>query len=203
MLRCNWILRSIPLAVALQQHYGDKFTVSPRAWHRIAEKNKEEGFLNDKRCLRLAIDSGGCHGYLYKFSFDMIDSLNKEEDLLLKETDVVSRDDPNFTGADPPPQVVVDNISLGKLKKSLIDYYSELKGAAFVVVGNELVDQSCACALSFSLKPKAKTSSAAAATNNARVGMETRQQETAAQSGNGDSGHPLKHNIPRHRAVQR
>ncbi|CCW71948.1 unnamed protein product [Phytomonas sp. Hart1] len=204
MLRCGWILRTIPLAVTLQ-HYGDNFTVSSRAWHRISEKNQEEGLPNDKRYLRLAIDSGGCHGYLYKFSLETIDALNNEEDLLLKETDVVSQDDPNFSGADPPPQLVVDNISISKLQKAVIDYYSELKGAAFVVVGNELVDQSCACALSFSLKPKSKSASAVAArtNNNAHVGTNTKQRVTAVQDGTDDLIQPTKSNIARHRAIQR
>lgn len=42
------------------------------------------------------------------------------------------------------------------MQNATIDYHSELKGAAFVVIGNELIDQSCACAMSFSLKSKGK-----------------------------------------------
>lgn len=157
-------LLSYCYAAAIAEHYGVNVSVSPRAWRRIAEKNDEEGFANNARFLRLAIDSGGCHGYLYKFSFDPMDTLDAEEDVLIKETDVLatppapsSSTASATTGLDAaPPQVVIDRISIGKLEEAVLDYHSELKGSAFVVVGNSLVDQSCACALSFSMKKTKK-----------------------------------------------
>ncbi|KPI86904.1 hypothetical protein ABL78_4038 [Leptomonas seymouri] len=138
----------------LPDFYGKNFTVAPRTWEQINKKNAEEGFANDARYLRLAIDSGGCHGYQYKFSFEPVSQFNKEEDVLIKEADAVSPADEAFTGAQPSPRVVVDTLSVSKLDKATLDFHSELKGSAFVVVGNELVDQSCACAMSFSLKRK-------------------------------------------------
>jgi iron-sulfur cluster assembly 2 len=146
----------------LPDFYGRNFTVAPRTWEQINKKNSEEGFTNDARHLRLAIDSGGCHGYLYKFSFEPVAQFNAEEDVLITESDVVSPADETFTGAEPSPRVVVDTLSVSKLEKATLDFHSELKGSAFVVVGNELVDQSCACAMSFSLKKKKAQGSASA-----------------------------------------
>lgn len=150
LLRC-----CIAAATPLLAPYSRNLRVSSRAWQRIAEKNKEEGFTDDARFLRLAIDSGGCHGYLYKFSFEPMDSFDKEEDLMMRETDPPGAGERAAgAAAHPAPQVVVDKTSLEKLQSAVLDYHSELKGSAFVVVGNELVDQSCACALSFSLRRK-------------------------------------------------
>ncbi|TPP46411.1 hypothetical protein CGC20_0345 [Leishmania donovani] len=136
-----------PPATMLPDFYGKSFSVSPRAWAQITRKNSEEGFTNDARYLRLAIDSGGCHGYVYKFSFEKNEEFNCEGDVAIAEVDVVSPSDEAFTGAQPSPRVVVDTLSASKLENATLDYHSELKGSAFVVVGNELVDESCACAI--------------------------------------------------------
>ncbi|KAG5467248.1 hypothetical protein CUR178_00889 [Leishmania enriettii] len=140
----------------LPDFYGKSFSVSPRAWAQITRKNSEEGFANDARYLRLAVDSGGCHGYLYKFSFETNSEFNREEDVAIAESDAVSPSDEAFTGAQPSPRVVVDTLSVSKLENARLDYHSELKGSAFVVVGNELVDESCACAMSFSMRKKTR-----------------------------------------------
>ncbi|ORC84115.1 uncharacterized protein TM35_000491210 [Trypanosoma theileri] len=172
MLRRSYFLLCLPL---LSSVYGNNFTVSDRVWRRITEKNAEEGFTNDRRFLRLAIDSGGCHGYAYKFSLEENDQLEPAEDVVVSEIDAHQLNSNNNNnnnnnnkngnrseGGDqqelesqgPPPRVVVDKHSVSKLQSAVIDFHSELKGAAFVVVGNELVDQSCACAMSFSLKKR-------------------------------------------------
>lgn len=161
-------------SVALGSFYGKNCTVSPRAWQRIHEVNAAECFQNETRYLRLAIDSGGCHGYLYKFEFEPISKFDAAEDVLFKATDAEvqarwetlqandSRDaavapiPPDAFAHSPPPQMVIDRHSIEKLEGAVVDYHSELKGSAFVVVGNELVDQSCACALSFSIKKRPK-----------------------------------------------
>ncbi|KAF8300102.1 putative Iron-sulfur assembly protein 2 [Trypanosoma cruzi] len=151
MLRRSCLLFCVPHLSAV---YGRSFTVSSRVWHRINEKNGEEGFQNDQRFLRLAVDSGGCHGYKYHFSFEENDALVPEEDVVVAETDVLPVGAEGRSGVEPPPRVVVDRHSLTKLQAAVIDFHSELKGAAFVVVGNELVDESCACAMSFSIKKR-------------------------------------------------
>lgn len=173
-------------ASKLPDFYGKNFSIAPRTWEQINKKNSEEGFANDARFLRLAIDSGGCHGYLYKFSFEPVDQFNKEEDVLITEADAVAPTEESFTGARPSPRVVVDTLSVSKLDNATLDFHSELKGSAFVVVGNELVDQSCACAMSFSLKkkkPQGATASAGHSGGSAGEGHAASVPQRASEGG--------------------
>lgn len=152
-----------------QSLYKSKFTVSDRCWERIVEKNRIESIANSDRFLRLAVESGGCHGFVYKFQFD--DSLDKEEDVMFFADEcreivggdveakiVVDRteNDAAAAAASPssPPIVVVDKSTAECLEGATLDYHMELKGSAFVVVGNEKVDHLCACAMSFSVSKK-------------------------------------------------
>lgn len=142
--------------------YSKHFSVSPRVWSRISEVNQREGYNNGKRILRLAIESGGCHGYLYKFSFDDIERLDPVDDIKITGPSSSFGEEDSSSGSSgleledsmDPPQLVLDKHTLEKLQNATIDFHSELKGSAFVVVGNELVDQSCACAMSFSVRKK-------------------------------------------------
>ncbi|ESL10601.1 hypothetical protein TRSC58_01663 [Trypanosoma rangeli SC58] len=151
MLRRSYLLFCVPPLSAV---YGHNFSVSGRVWRHICKKNAEEGFPNDQRFLRLAVDSGGCHGYKYNFSFEENTALVPEDDVVVAETDVVPAGAADSSGAQPSPRVVVDKYSLTKLQAAVIDFHSELKGSAFVVVGNKLVDESCACSMSFSIKKR-------------------------------------------------
>lgn len=145
-----------------QNLYAKYFSVSPRVWKRISEVNQREGYLNRKRILRLAIESGGCHGYLYKFSFDAAECVDSEDDIRICPSPHSCNEScassffssSSLEKMDDRPQLVVDKHTLRKLQNATIDFHSELKGSAFVVVGNELVDQSCACAMSFSVRKK-------------------------------------------------
>lgn len=71
-------------ASKLSEVYGKNFVVRPGAWMRITEKNREDGTSNDRRYLRLAIESGGCHGFLYKFSFEPATAVDLGEDYLVR-----------------------------------------------------------------------------------------------------------------------
>ncbi|KPA86041.1 putative mitochondrial hypothetical protein [Leptomonas pyrrhocoris] len=181
----------------LPDFYGKNFTVTPRTWEQINKKNREEGFANDARYLRLAIDSGGCHGYLYKFSFEPASQFVKDEDVMITEADAVSpTGEEAFTGAQPSPRVVVDTLSVSKLDKATLDFHSELKGSAFVVVGNELVDQSCACAMSFSLKKKqshgsASAGAAAAGRSSNNGGGGSSSADSPRSGGDGSNARPI------------
>jgi iron-sulfur cluster assembly 2 len=138
--------------------YHNNFTISGRCWDRVHSKNRLESVPNTDRFLRLAVESGGCHGYMYKFQFD--DVLDQEDDVMfyedeLRETTTAtgsSSDEltqPSTTG---PAVVVVDKSTAECMSKAVLDYHMELKGSAFVVVGNEKVDHLCACAMSFSVR---------------------------------------------------
>ena len=162
--------------------YAESLTVTPRCFDNIKRINKNEQVANDKRFLRLAIESGGCQGFSYKFYFD--DEFDAEEDIKFEISNATAdigpasssaaaaaAANPNVpaptdtapipSSAPAPtstiedasePFVVADKETLTKMKGGIIDYHTELKGSAFVVIGNEFVDHSCACAQSFSLR---------------------------------------------------
>lgn len=118
---------------------------------------------NDQRFLRLSIESGGCHGFLYKFQFDSeFDAENGDVKFVESEVEKDAFQAKKKVQAEAagvervPATVVVDTTTAQCMSGAVLDYHSELKGSAFVVVGNEKVDHSCACAQSFSLKQPAK-----------------------------------------------
>lgn len=82
--------------------------------------------------LRLRIDSGGCSGFQYNFSFD----------------DSTHTDDQIYTYQDIA--VVIDDISLNFIKGSHIDFYEDLMGANFLIK-NPNAASSCGCGNSFSV----------------------------------------------------
>ena len=154
-------------------------SVSQRCFDNIKRVNRLEGLSCSDRFLRLSIESGGCQGFSYKFDFDteVNDAKGIEKARAAgKEVDDAEEDDvadirfyPTVSASDEEavaaakeeaeknvPFVVVDTETLKKLQSATLDYHSELKGSAFVVIGNELVDHSCACAMSFAIKSPAK-----------------------------------------------
>lgn len=90
--------------------------------------------------------------------------------------------------------MVVDKITVGKMVNAVVDYHRELKGAAFVVVGNELVDQSCACAMSFSLKrkPRAVSGRSSLSDDKARSNRNNSSTGVPARSGGVSVGTPIR-----------
>lgn len=154
-------------------------SVSQRCFDNIKRVNRLEGLSCSDRFLRLSIESGGCQGFSYKFDFDteVNDAKGIEKSRAAgKDVDDAEEDDvadirfyPTISTSDEEaiaaakeeaeknvPFVVVDTETLKKLERATLDYHSELKGSAFVVIGNELVDHSCACAMSFAIKSPAK-----------------------------------------------
>ena len=86
----------------------------------------------DAKYLRVAVEGGGCSGFQYKFEFD--DAPN-EDDIIIK------RD-----GA----EVLIDEISLGFLEGSEVDYAQELIGSAFKIHNPNAV-AACGCGTSFTI----------------------------------------------------
>jgi len=88
--------------------------------------------------LRVAVESGGCHGYQYKMEL----------------ADSRSQDDYHF--AHPtikPSNILVDAISFQLLNGSTIDYATELIGSSFRVSDNPQAKGSgCGCGISWELK---------------------------------------------------
>ena len=88
--------------------------------------------IGGKKCLRVAVEGGGCSGFQYEIS---IDSDIKENDLILSENEC---------------RVVIDPISLEFLSGAIIDFKEELIGSKFVIE-NPNATSSCGCGTSFSI----------------------------------------------------
>ena len=84
------------------------------------------------RYMRVMVEGGGCSGFQYKFDF--ADHPN-DDDI------VIERD-----GA----KVLIDDVSLGFLEDSEIDYVKELIGSAFKIHNPNAV-AACGCGTSFSI----------------------------------------------------
>lgn len=92
---------------------------------------------NPDLALRIEVESGGCHGFKYVFSLKS----NKDID----ENDSVFE----LNGA----EVIIDNVSLGFLRESTVDYTTELIGSQFKVVNSPYTTSSCGCGTSFDFNP--------------------------------------------------
>ncbi|GAB7352561.1 hypothetical protein MBLNU459_g2946t1 [Dothideomycetes sp. NU459] len=112
--------------------------IMPRAsnrLHAIATKDS-----NPALALRVAVESGGCHGFQYLMSLTSTDDVSKEEDTIFESED--------GKGA----KVVMDEPSLELLKGSKIDYTMELIGSQFKVTGIPGATSSCGCGSSFDIQ---------------------------------------------------
>ena len=107
----------------------DDITLTERAARRISEILGREP---PGSMLRVSVEGGGCSGFQYKFD---IDRRQATDDL------VIRRD-----GA----TVLVDQISVGYLAGSEIDFVDDLIGASFRI-NNPHATASCGCGTSFSL----------------------------------------------------
>lgn len=108
---------------------SDPVTVTERAAKRIAEIVAGEAAA---RALRVSVEGGGCSGFQYKF--DLVPDAGDDDTILER------------AGA----KVVIDQVSLGYLAGSEIDFVDDLVGASFRV-NNPKATASCGCGTSFSL----------------------------------------------------
>ena len=97
---------------------------------RIAEICVIEG--NTALMLRLAVLGGGCSGFQYKFDLE----------------DTINDDDRVFENGDT--KLVIDDVSLGLLEGSVVDFKEDL-GGSFFAVENPNASANCGCGASFSV----------------------------------------------------
>jgi iron-sulfur cluster assembly accessory protein len=119
------------LAAILEPSYlvrVTSLTLSPSAAKRVALIAGKQG---KAAVLRLSVDGGGCAGFSYKFELGEV-----EEGDAVAQTDGVS--------------LVVDEVSLGLLDGSEVDYIEDLGGASFKVT-NPNAASGCGCGSSFSV----------------------------------------------------
>jgi iron-sulfur cluster assembly accessory protein len=113
----------------MQGTTASDITVTERAARRIGEILRREPI---GAMLRLSVEGGGCSGFQYRFD---IDRSRAADDI------VIERD-----GA----AVLVDQVSLGYLAGSEIDYVDDLIGSSFRINNPQAV-ASCGCGTSFSI----------------------------------------------------
>ncbi len=105
-------------------------SISESAARRIAQLRAAEG--NDALMLRVTVNSGGCAGYQYDFTFaDKIEAGDRTF-----ERDSIT--------------VVVDELSLGLLDKSELDFIEEVMGSYFSLK-NPNATSACGCGVSFAI----------------------------------------------------
>ncbi|KAI8978197.1 hypothetical protein BD414DRAFT_494890 [Trametes punicea] len=110
--------------------------VTDRAAEQLRRVSEREG--NPDAALRIAVESGGCHGYQYKLE------LAKR-----KEPDDYHFSHPRIK----PSNIYVDAVSMSLLKGSTIDFATELIGSSFRVADNPQAKGSgCGCGVSWELK---------------------------------------------------
>jgi iron-sulfur cluster assembly accessory protein len=107
----------------------DSIMVTERAARRIGEILRREP---PGTMLRVSVEGGGCSGFQYKFD---VDRARAADDV------VIERD-----GA----TVLIDQVSIGYLAGSEIDFVDDLIGASFRV-NNPQATASCGCGTSFSI----------------------------------------------------
>ncbi|KAG9626786.1 hypothetical protein KCU98_g19495, partial [Aureobasidium melanogenum] len=119
---------------------GEDMTIDilPRAVNRLHAISVKEN--NPSLCLRVAVESGGCHGFQYLMSTTTLEEISQEEDTVFESED--------GKGA----KVVIDEPSLELLAGSKIDYTMELIGSQFKVTGIPGATSSCGCGSSFDIQ---------------------------------------------------
>jgi len=113
-----------------------KLEITDRAAEQLMKIANKEG--NPNAALRVAVESGGCHGYQYKMELATTRSL----------------DDYQFSHPSiKPSNILVDAVSLSLLNGSTIDFATELIGSSFRVENNPQAKGSgCGCGVSWELK---------------------------------------------------
>ncbi|KAI0628385.1 hypothetical protein C8Q77DRAFT_1148167 [Trametes polyzona] len=143
-------LVSYPSPSALQQEEEDadapdvEFVPPEEATLALTDRAAEQlqrvaqGQGNPEAALRVAVESGGCHGYQYKL--DLAKS---------KQPDDYHFSHPRIK----PSNVYVDAVSMSLLKGSTIDFATELIGSSFRVLDNpQAKGNGCGCGVSWELK---------------------------------------------------
>src|SRR5262245_66541051 len=104
-------------------------TVTERAAQRIGEILRREP---PGTMLRVSVEGGGCSGFQYKFDMEQAQA---PDDVLIRRDGAL---------------VLIDQVSLGYLTGSEIDFVDDLIGASFRI-NNPNAEASCGCGTSFAL----------------------------------------------------
>jgi Fe-S cluster assembly iron-binding protein IscA len=105
-------------------------------------------------CLRVTVESGGCHGFQYLMSLEDISKVDEGEDVVFVGSTPDDAGVPKGEWkavAEGRPKVVIDEASLELLRGSNVDYTMELIGSQFKI-DNPRASSSCGCGTSFDVK---------------------------------------------------
>ncbi len=103
--------------------------LTPSAIEAVKNAIAQEGEPGD--ALRVSVVGGGCSGYQYSLDFD---KETRDTDSVLQFDDV---------------KILIDHVSAGYLKGTVIDYVSGLNGTGFKF-NNPNAKRTCGCGSSFS-----------------------------------------------------
>ncbi|KAF8220570.1 hypothetical protein L208DRAFT_744195 [Tricholoma matsutake] len=129
-------LKKGELDVEVLPHQDIKLIITDRAAEQLRAISTREN--NPEAALRIAVESGGCHGYQYKMEL------------------ATSRSPDDYHFSHPalqPSNVLIDAVSFPLLNGSTIDFATELIGSSFRVSDNPRAKGSgCGCGVSWELK---------------------------------------------------
>ena len=106
----------------------NKIEITDNAQEHIASVLKKDS----ANYFRITVLGGGCAGFQYKFDFE---KLKNTDDILIEDTKI---------------NILIDEISMGLIENSKIDYVHELIGSSFKIT-NPQASSSCGCGTSFSI----------------------------------------------------
>lgn len=143
----------------INQPAGSEMHISERAFKRLSEIYRES-----KEVLKIAVESGGCHGFQYNMSLIPDAEAEKrigevetgatetatrlEEDRDEFDDDFKDNKEVVFVLPEEGGKVLVDENSLKILNKTTLTYSTELIGSTFKITGGNL-KSSCGCGSSF------------------------------------------------------
>ena len=124
--------------------------IMPRAASRLHQMMAKES--NPSLCLRISVESGGCHGFQYLMSLTDTAAVSPEDDTVFVADRAADGNAEWQAASAGKAKVVMDEASLELLKGSNVDYTMELIGSQFKITDNPRATSSCGCGTSFDVK---------------------------------------------------
>ncbi|CAG8558915.1 1950_t:CDS:2 [Diversispora eburnea] len=100
--------------------------ITDRAVKQLKHLSGSEEVPNN--ALRISVEPGGCHGFQYSYDLTEKSNFKNEEDVVFEKDGTT---------------VIVDEISLGLIKGSKLDFTEELIGTQFQIVDNPQATSGC------------------------------------------------------------
>lgn len=118
---------------------------------RAARKIQELTFKEPTHSLNILVQVGGCHGFQYHFSWELVPSFSK---LCSINPSLIKPDLLYYTLPKEyhPGHIIIDQATLKLIDGSTLDYSEEMIGAKFVIIDNPNADAGCGCGISFGPK---------------------------------------------------